>query len=95
MPIVANLLKPRGLGKRKLFIGTASITGTGTISTGLSTVEEAVACVKNSPTTIPTRTASITGISGGDVSVVVTEHAATANSVATAAVEVTVFAVGY
>lgn len=86
---------PRGAGRyKKLAIVSASITGTGDIDTGLKSIDEAVACVKNSGTSIPTNTASITSISGGTVSVVVTKHEASANSVETSAKTVVVIAVG-
>ena len=83
------------LAGKKIVYGNASITGTGDITaTGLTTVEEAVVNVRNSGTALPTRTASITGISTNVVSVVVTEHASAANSVATAAATVAYIAIG-
>ena len=95
MTAYGALLRPLGRSSKKIAAVTASITGTGNIDTGLSTVEYAVACVINSGTTVPTDSASISAISGGTVSVVVTNHAAAANSIETAAKNVTVIAVGY
>jgi hypothetical protein len=82
-----------GRGK-KIAVVEASVTGTGDIDTGLTNVDYAFSSVKDSGATLPTYTASITAISGGTVSVVVTEHAAAANAVATVAKTVEVIAIG-
>lgn len=88
-----DLLRALGAGK-KLVVVSSSITGTGSIDTGLNSIDYAVASVVDSESSIPTHTASITGTSGGTVNVVVTEHQASANTVATSAKTVVVFAVG-
>jgi len=93
MPIF-QLMKAKGKAQPKFFIGVFSITGTGSVSTGLSRLDGAVATVQNSGTALPTRTASVTSISGGTVNIVVTEHASAANSVATTAASVCVIATG-
>lgn len=91
--MIFDLNRALGSGK-KLAVVSASITGTGSIDTGLKKVDYAVACVVDSGSSIPTHTASITGISGGSVSVVVTENQSSANAVASSAKTVVVFAVG-
>jgi hypothetical protein len=76
--------------------GSASITGTGAISTGLSTILGAVVTVANAATTIPTHVASITSISGGTINVVVVKLDSSANSVeSSAAKTVNWIAFGY
>jgi hypothetical protein len=95
MPILGALDRAMGIGKRKVESGTASITGTGSITTGLSVIEAAVVCVRNSGTTLPTRTASITSISGGTINVVVTEHGESSNAVATTEATVGYVVIGY
>ena len=91
---ITNAIIGAAAGKKIVYV-EASITGTGSITvTGLTTVEGAVVSVKDSGTALPTRTASITGISTNVVSVVVTEHAAAANSVAAAAATVGCLAIG-
>lgn len=92
---IYGLISDRSAGRRKkLATVVASITGTGAVTTGLSSVDDAHATVQNSGTALPTRTASVTSISGGTVNVVVTEHASAANSVPTTASNVAVRAVG-
>jgi len=98
MTILADLPKPRGVGKRKLAGVTASITGTGALTTGLSTIDYAVASMVNAATTVPTQTAEVTSISGGTVNVVVIDHTVTAtaeHAVSSAAKNVTAIAIGY
>ena len=91
---ITNAIVGAAAGKKIVYV-EASITGTGNITvTGLTTVEGAVVSVKNSGTAIPTDTASITGISGNVVSVVVTQHAEAANSIETAAKTVGCLAIG-
>jgi hypothetical protein len=91
---VTNAIVGAAAGKKIVYV-EASITGTGNITmTGLTTVQGAVVSVKNSGTTLPTNTASITGIAGNVVSVVVTQHATAANSVETAAKTVGCLAIG-
>jgi len=79
---------------RYLVYVEASITGTGSIDTGLSSIDGAVVSVKDSGSSLPTYTASITSISGGTVNVVVTEHSSAANAVSSSAKTVTVIAIG-
>jgi|Deesub1362A_J573_1020465.scaffolds.fasta_scaffold00652_31 hypothetical protein len=95
MAVIANLPRTLGRGTYKLSCTTTSITGTGNVTTGLSTVSYAVATVINSGTSLPTNSAAITSISSGTVSVVVTNHASAANSVESSAKNVTVIAIGY
>ena len=84
----------RGMGKgKKLAAVSASITGTGTVATGLTSIDYAVANAA-SGTTIPVYTATAASTSGGDVTVVVISNQTTTNAVATTAKTVTVFAVG-
>lgn len=78
----------------QLDCGEARITGSGTIKTSLALVFFAVVCAYDSAGTIPTVTASITSVSGGDISVVVTRHAAAANSVETSEKRVSYIALG-
>jgi len=80
MSIVANLPIPRGLAGRKLAAATASITGSGAVTTGLSTIVTggASATVQNSSgAAITSNTgpavASIVSISGGTVTVTVAD----------------------
>jgi len=95
MTVLANLPRTLGRGRYKLAVTTTSITGAGNVTTGLSNVSYAVATVVDSGSAIPTNSTAITAISGGTVSVVVTNHAAAANAVETAAKNVTVIAIGY
>jgi len=83
------------LGQIKVVAGSATITGTGAINTGLSTILGAVVTVANAATTIPTDVASISSISGGTINVVVVNLAASANSIETAAKTVNWIAFGY
>lgn len=88
-----DIARSLGVGK-KLAVVSSSITGTGSIDTGLNSIDYAVATVVDSGSSVPTHTASITSISGGTVNVVVTEHQAAANAVASSAKTVVVFAIG-
>ena len=91
---IYNLVKARGKGVPKFFIGVVAITGTGSVDTGLSSLDGAVATVQDSALALPTNTASVTSISGGTVNIVVTQHATAANSVETVAKDVCVIAAG-
>lgn len=82
-----------GRGK-KLAVISASITGTGAITTGLTTVDYAVPCCVSSATTIPSEVATISSISAGTVNAVVIAQQAAANAISSSAETVTVFAVG-
>jgi hypothetical protein len=95
--IIANLPKALGLNTRKLAVAQGSVTGTGAIATGLSAIDPggAVCAVANSATAIPTKVASITGMSGGTVNVVVVQLSATANAVDTVGAAVNVIATGH
>ncbi len=95
---MTDIVKKLGYAvKKDTVIVEKSITGTGSFTAtdhGLSSVDHAVVCVKNSGSAIPTHTASITSISGTTINVVVTEHQASANAVATAAKTVVAYIVG-
>ena len=78
----------------KLAAGTASITGTGAIDTGLEHIDHAVVSVVDAESTIPTHSASITSISGGTINVVVVTHDSSANAIATSAKTVQYIAIG-
>lgn len=91
---IEGLAPAQGDGKRKIASVSSSITGDGTIDTELDSIDQAVATVKDSSTSLPTHVASITSIDGGSVDVVVTEQASSANSIATSSQTVTVIAVG-
>ena len=86
---VYNLLRGLGPGP-KMEVTSASITGTGSISANVEKVNYAFPAVQNSGTSIPTRTASVTSISGSTINIVVTEHQAAANAVPTTASTVAV-----
>jgi len=69
---------------KKLVWGSIDITGTGSITFDeLASIDFAWAIVSDSGTAPPTRSVSISSISGNTVNLVVTEHATTANSVPT------------
>jgi len=94
--IVGALNKPFGEGKVKVFVGNFSITGTGTISTGLREIIGPVqVTVQDAETTIPTHTTSVVSISGGDVDVVVITHDSAANAISTTAKTVGIMAFGW
>ena len=92
--MTVTIIEDRVSGK-KIAYGSASITGTGNITTGLTSIESATVSVANSGTSIPTDSASITSTSGGTISVVVTKHDSSANSVETSAKTVNFIAIGY
>jgi len=95
MSFIGALVKAIELAKKKVYKTTASITGTGTISTPLSTIESAKVNLEDAETTLPSCGVEITGIVGGDVSVVVVEHAAAANAISAHAHTVALEAIGY
>lgn len=91
---VTNAVVAAAAGK-KIVYGDSAITGTGTITVaGLTTIEEAFVCVKNSATTIPTNIATVSGIAGNVISVVVVALAAAANSISGVAATVAYVAIG-
>ena len=97
MTVYGALLKAEGkAGRIKVASATASITGTGSITTGLKSIfGAAIACVQNAETTLPSNaTAAVTSTSGGTVNVVVISHDAAANAVSTTAKTVGVIALG-
>src|SRR5258708_25480342 len=83
MAIIANLVRAQSRGVRKLSATQGAITGTGAITTGLTSIDTggAVATGANSATTIPTNLATITSISGGTVNIAVVAAAAGANTI--------------
>jgi len=69
---------------KKLVWGSVSITGTGSKTfSELASIDFAWAIVSDSGTAIPTRSVSISSISGNTVNLVVTEHQGSANVVPT------------
>lgn len=106
MGIIANLVRATGRSVRKFSVTQGAITGTGSIATGLTTVDTggnfgsgnagtgAVATAQNSATTIPTTFASISSITGGSVAIVCVALAAAANTISAVATNVNVWAVG-
>ncbi len=96
MAVIANLYRATGVGQRKMFAGAASVTGTAAIATGLDSVDagSAQVTVQDSADTIPTNIASVTGIAGGSVSVVVVALAAAANTVSAVAASVGLLCTG-
>ena len=94
MAVLGMLSRAGGQGRWRVVVITENITGTGTIVTGLSNVQFAVASVQEAGTALPTYTAGVSGITGGSVAVTVTEAEATANAVATTAISVSVLAIG-
>src|SRR5258708_39836098 len=83
MAIIANLVRAQSRGVRKLSATQGAITGTGAITTGLTSIDTggAVATRANSATTIPTNLATITSISGGTLNIAVVAAAAGANPI--------------
>jgi len=97
MTVYGALVKADGKsGLVKVAAASASITGTGTIDTGLKSIFGPVmATVQDAETTLPSNaTAAVTSTSGGTVSVVVISHDAAANAVSTTAKTVGVLALG-
>jgi hypothetical protein len=86
-----------GATRLRVSAGTASVTGTGAIATGLSKILAATADVVNAATTIPTRVATISAIGASTVSavVVILDVAANGSSIAGTASTVQVIAIGY
>lgn len=72
MPLLASLPRAVGYG-RKLSVTQASITGTGTIATGLVSLDTGgqVVTIANSATSATMDVAEMTSKSGGSVSVAV------------------------
>lgn len=87
---------PRAIGGRKFSATRTSITGTGGVTTGLSSVDAGSisATPTNSATTIPTNLAAVSSISGGTVNAVVVAAAAAANTISGVAANVDVFCTG-
>lgn len=99
MPVYGTLERALGKGGRVKVAGACvSITGTGSIDTGLKTILPApIVSIQDAPASIPTETVEITSISGGTISVVVISHTITAgaeHAVATVARRVGVIALG-
>jgi hypothetical protein len=97
MPVIGLLPRARGSAGFKLSATQTSITGTGGVTTGLSTIAAggAVATVANSPTVTPWNVAAITSIVAGVVNVVVLALASTPTiAAAGGAILVNVIAVG-
>jgi hypothetical protein len=96
MSFKGQLPLPYG-GGTKLFTGVFSITGTGAVTVSPAgsnlAVLDAVACVTNSGTVLPTDVASISSFIGLTVNIVVTNHAAAANAIEAAAKNVAVHAI--
>ena len=94
--IYGAFAKPFGRsGLIKVALGTASITGTGSISTGLKSVAGAIPAVQDAESSLPSNaTAAVTGISGDAVSVVVISHDSAANAVSSTAKTVAILAWG-
>jgi len=86
---------PKGWGKYKIASFNVAVTGTATIDTGFNQIHAAQVTVMTSSDSIPTSTASVTGITEPNVSVVVTEHQAAANAVSTTEHFVNLLVIGY
>jgi hypothetical protein len=73
MALVGLLLRPRSQAGYKLSVTQAAITGTGAITTGLSTVLAggAVVSCNNSATSATADVPEVTSVSGGTVNVAV------------------------
>lgn len=99
MAIVGSLT--RGFAKSQIKVAAvqAAITGTGSITSGLSTINAGAAqlTVQNSATTVPTggSVAAVTSITTGNPSVVVVDQQAAANAVAGGAKNVGLLATGF
>ena len=97
MTIYGVLGKPYGKdGWVRVASATASITGTGSIDTGLKSIFGGVmACVQNAETTLASNaTAAVTSTSGGTVSVVVISHDSAGNAISSTEKTVGVLALG-
>ncbi|MGH7611604.1 MAG: hypothetical protein ACREN4_06265 [Candidatus Dormibacteria bacterium] len=97
MAIIANLFQATGVGQRKMFAAEASVTSTAAIVTGLRAVDagSAQATVQNSAVTIPTNIATVSGVVGGSVSVVVIALAAAGNTISAVAASVGLLCAGF
>ena len=94
MAIIGKFKKPYGTGY-KVYVGTTSITGTGSVDTGLSTIVAASVTVEESTSGLMA-VAKITSISGGTIDIEVATYDGTNfNAPATTEVKVHVIAVGY
>jgi hypothetical protein len=97
MAIVGTLRKALGAGK-KIAVVQSAVTGTGTIATGLQTVDTGGVqlTVANSATTVPTggSVAAVTSMTGASANVVVVDQQAAANAVAGGAKNVNLLAIG-
>jgi len=93
---IYGLISDRSAGRyKKLVVISASITGTGSITTGLATADYAFATVQNAETALTSNAlVAVTSITGGTVAVVVIAQASAANSVSTVAKTGGVLAVG-
>ncbi|MBT9164955.1 MAG: hypothetical protein DDT23_00966 [candidate division WS2 bacterium] len=91
--VVGNAIIGAAPGER-IVRGLTPITGAGAIATGLTTITGYSVCCGSSGTALPTSTVSVSSVVGGTLNVVVTDHAAAANSVATVARTVSWVAVG-
>ena len=87
---------PRALAGRKFSATRTSITGTGAITTGLTTIDagSVSATPTNSATTIPTNLGAVTSIVAGVINVVVVAAAAAANTVSGVAANIDAFCTG-
>lgn len=97
MAIPGGLTRGFAKSQKKVAVVAASITGTGSITSGLVSVDAggAQTTVQNAETTITSNAlAAVTSISGGAVSVVVIALAAAANSVSGSAKSVGLVAIG-
>ena len=96
MAIIGNLPKALGEGTRKLAVNQTAITGTGAVTTGLTSILAGgvVATVNNSGSVLPASVASVYLIAGGVVSVVVTQLNSTTNAVSGSALNVNTIAIG-
>jgi len=93
--IYGSLGKPFGAGKIKIALGTVSITGTGSLDTGLKSVSGAIPAVQNAEDSLPSNaTAAVTSINSGTVNLVVISHDSAANAVSSTAKTVAVLAWG-
>lgn len=61
--------------------GEEKITGTGTIATPFTVIHGVALTLVDSASAIPTDSVTVSGITGGNIEVVVTKHEAAANSI--------------
>lgn len=90
--IIGALVKALGKGKRKVFAGAVSVADGDTIDTGLSSIDVAILT-----STATTHLASLGGITGGTITVKLTnvDPALTAAAAVTTAETVYVVAIGW